>query len=145
MNIKQEIEQIETLAAWIDNSAVMYEPLFESVVDQLGSDNMQELFETLKDVSGHGANSGFSGFIYSNECLAFFNDNKKEIIELLEQQAEELGIDMLVMVQSFNCLRDNKYSLTEISQAIYNNSEEACIIDAICWFVLEQYASSTDF
>lgn len=152
MNIEQEIEKIETLAAWVDNSSFIHEPIFASVADQLGSDNIQELYETLKDVSNNGANSGFSGFIYSNECLAFYTDNKSDILGMLECEADGLGVDMLEMIRDFNCLKELKLSLTEISKALYQDTKHTtessnydCIIDAVCWFVLETCAQTTDF
>lgn len=98
--------------------------------------------ESLKDVVNHGADGGFSGFIYYTETNAFFRAHKAEILALAESLASDLGEDMLTIISGFNCLKDAKFTPTEIGAAIFSaEGEHAEVIrNAMAWFALEEVA-----
>lgn len=47
----------------------------------------------LVDVRDHGADSGFSGFIYTAECVRFYNRHEDAIWQLLRSNADDMGYD----------------------------------------------------
>lgn len=107
--------------------------LQKAVIKQLGDK------ETLRDVLEHGAENGYSGFFYHHETIQFFDDNKKLILELLGEIADDLGETKISLVKSFNCL--NNYSEDEIGKVLYGkNDEDIEIKNALSWFTLEEVA-----
>ena len=54
-------------------------------------DELKEFFGTMKDVLRGGADAGFSGFIYTTECVEFYDANEGDIMEMAENEAEGLG------------------------------------------------------
>lgn len=120
--------------------------LFDAVVKQLGysptNRNNEELIDTLRDVSNHGASNGFSGFIYYSETVKFFKKNRQEIIGLCKEMASDFGQDLISFVASFNCLTDNEETRDEIGRAIYGRmrSADTLVANALAWFALEEVA-----
>lgn len=113
------------------------EKLKRAVIKRLGGK------EYLVDISRYGANTGFSGFTYYSETCEFYRENKKEIILLAEELAEELGEDMLTMVSHFNCLKDMEITPYEVAKGLDGNGEMAeQIQNAMAWFALEEVARS---
>lgn len=80
--------------------------LIRAVVKQLGGmDN--DLKDTMKNILSHGIDGGYSGFIYYSDTVKFAVKNQKAIVALLEEQAGQLGEDVVEMVKNFNSF--NKY------------------------------------
>ena len=73
--------------------------------------------EMAADVSNHGANGGFRGFIYYNETVPFSTRNKAGLLEMAQNMADELGEPLYEMIGGFNCL---KISEGEAAEAIHN-------------------------
>jgi hypothetical protein len=126
----------------------MYE-LRKAVSEQLGYElNEPEAAEALQEVANHGADSGFSGFIYYSETVKFARDNMKLIIEQLESDASDYGVDVFQMISDFNCLSDGNYQPFKIASVIYDNADEAtindgadtAILNALAWYALESIA-----
>ena len=122
-----------------------------AVIEQMSKDeNIKTLadvsntyvLENLKDVANYGADAGWHGFIYYSDTVKFFDDNKALIMESLKELASELGEGLLEMISTFRCLR-NKYSVDEIAEVIYANSEEGelTIKNALSWYALEEVAN----
>lgn len=124
--------------------------LIQSIVAQLGYKDIEnkECLETLEDVRNGSAQGGFSGFIYSSEILEFYISNRSLILDNLKELANDLGTDLLNMVQSFNCLKDSGITLDELGEIIYGKQYEhemaTQVIDSLCWSVLENLAFSLD-
>ena len=119
--------------------------LIMAVVRQLGYDRVdEEVKDYLKDVTKHGANGGFNGFIYYSDTISFFRKNKKLIVELAEDMAERIGEDVLPMINSFNCLKDYELSNSQIGKVLYgkfsNSGDNSTIMNALSWFALEEVA-----
>ena len=98
------------------------------------------LEENAADICEHGADAGFSGFIYYSDTWAFTNKYRASIIELLKDLAADLGLDWLEFLSSFNCLKD--YSKAEIAEGLFDpESESNCTVyNALAWFALEEAA-----
>ena len=118
----------------------MNKKLIDAVNDQLGGDE-EENKQTMKDVCAHGADAGFPGFIYYSDTVKFFDENKDAILEEVKEMASSLGEDALQMIAGFVCLKDAKFSTTEIAEAVYGNlkgDDAVSIKNALAWFALEE-------
>ena len=115
------------------------------VIKQLGYDKLdEEVMSSLEDVTNHGAGVGFHGFTYYYNTVAFFKKNKKEIVELAENMVEDLGEDVISMIQNFNCLKDARFSSSQIGKVLYgrvsDSDDNTIIMNALSWFALEEVA-----
>lgn len=109
--------------------------LIKAVISRIGEDAVQ-------DVYMHGADGGFAGFTYYDDTVAFFDKYKKDILALAEDVANQMGIELLDLIQSFRCL-ENQYSQTDIAKAIYqgrgkDEMDVTIIKNAMSWFALEE-------
>lgn len=60
------------------------EKLYKEVRKHLDDDE-------LRDVAKRGADAGWAGFVYYNETSKFYDDNHKEIWDLLGDMADDVG------------------------------------------------------
>ena len=110
--------------------------LIDAVIKQFGG--KESFKESASDVSNHGIDGGFGGFIYHDDTVKFATDNKALIMELAEEQAQEFGTIDVMMIQGFNCLNGN-YNLEEIQQAIYGDSDDSTqVLNALAWYAAEE-------
>lgn len=139
------------------------EKLIRAVLRQLGGG--RDAIETLSDVNRGGADAGFAGFTHHSDTVAFFKKNRKEIVALAEQQADDLGENVAEMVASFRCLagrrlkRDrtdgfdhrttahNRAILNEympsVARCLYGGrltDDDTDVANALAWFALEEVA-----
>ena len=77
----------------------LYAKMVRDIYKSLGG--KKEGKETLRDVVQHGADAGYSGFIYYKDTCAFYERNKEAIWELLDDDAQEQGTTILAMLGSF--------------------------------------------
>lgn len=113
--------------------------LVRSVISTIGGKS--ELEYALDTVRNGGASAGVSGFIYYSETVSFWRKNKKQILELINNEISELGYESAVsFVVNFNCLGMN-YSSDEVGAALYGNYNDdlTCIYNALAWFALESF------
>lgn len=95
----------------------------------------QELLEAIRGHSGmedeeiieaghHGADTGWPGFSYTTDCVAFYEANERAIWQLLEEAADQMGMTPLALVASFR------------------RADMACNLDGfanlLAWFALEE-------
>jgi len=125
----------------------MNKKLINAVIENLGYDdpNDPELIQQLKDITNHGIDGGFGGFIYYSETTSFFNENRKEIIELVKDMSFELGDGMIELVASFNCFKDMDLTIDEIGNVLFgvdteNVNEKMIIKNGLSWFAGEEVA-----
>ena len=124
----------------------MEQRLIDSVIAQLDLDD-GELESTMSDIRNHGADGGFSGFIYYNETCNFARENMAEIYRHAKNQAAEFGIDPLEMIAGFNCLR-GEFPGFEIASVIHDDIDDAtrndgadvAILNALAGYALEEAA-----
>lgn len=103
------------------------------------------------NVTNHGAAVGFSGWIYYTETEGFFARNRKKIIALVKELAEDIGEEPFAMVAGFNCFRGDPPTFEEIGQTLFSArraDHSTCISNALAWFALEElchaYVNATE-
>lgn len=119
--------------------------LQNAVIRQLGyTKNDPELLGTLEDISNHGISGGFSGFIYYADTIKFFKANRKAIVELVREMAQDFGQDPIELVAGFNCLTNDFETREEIARALYGRlaSDDTQVANALAWFAAEEVARS---
>jgi hypothetical protein len=125
-------------------------PLLRAVARQMGG--WTELRESASDISRHGIDGGFSGFIWTSDTVKFYRANKTLILDLLEQQAEELGMDPTEMVCSFNCLRTtDPKDRAELHREVWRtlggrmSPDDYLVANAMAWYAAEEAARAVDW
>ena len=124
----------------------MEQRLIDSVIAQLNCED-DELDSTMSDIRNHGADGGFSGFIYYSETCKFARENMAEIYRHAKNQAAELGIDPLEMIAGFNCLHGvSAITVGKVMCDGYGSIDgatrdaETSILNALAWYALEEAA-----
>lgn len=114
----------------------MNEKLIKAVKKQLGDT------EYLTDVANNGASGGYPGFTYYTDTVKFFKANKKDIVELVKEMAEEFGESAINFVSSFQCLKPSGEWEDEIGRALYGrlSPDDYIVPNALAWFALEEVA-----
>jgi hypothetical protein len=119
---------------------IMNKTLIRSVKRSLDMDS-------IKDICNHGISGGYGNFIYYSDTAKWYKSHKKAVNALVEEFADDLGMDPLKMVQNFNCIKGDKetqFSLSEIAKTMYGRrslkeQNDLCQIDnALCWFAVEE-------
>lgn len=116
-----------------------------AVLNQLGVTE-KEMKEFASDYMN--AQSGISGFIYYSETFEFTQKNHKLIAELLEEMADEQGIDIVEMVKGFGVFKgemdkDELKSLYGILAGI-KPKESNAVTNVLAWLCVEQLAFELD-
>lgn len=115
------------------------ESLIEAVVDQLGG--WETFKECAEDITNHGINGGFGGFIYYADTESFTEDNKSLIIDNLKEMADSLGESYFGIVSNFNCL---DLDVFEVAEGLYGPESEdrTQVFNALAWYAGEEVARS---
>ena len=114
-------------------------PMIRAVVRQSGG---WEAFTGMaEEITNHGVDGGFHGWIYHAETVPFAKRNKGQILALASTLADDFGESMLAMIAGFNCI---KTTPEVIAEAIYNprSSERTQVFNALAWFAAEEVARS---
>jgi len=145
-----KISSIRALKSYLNCYSYFTDDTIRNVIIALGynpnhgtSDEFKELSRIFKNCSEHGADSGFSGFIYYHETIAFFLKNRKDIVNHMEHTAAEMGTDIISFIQSFGVFRNaEKPTPSEIGQALWDNSKThpdlTSLYNVFAWYVLEE-------
>ena len=128
----------------------MNQNLIDAVITQLNCED-DELNSTMADIASHGADAGFSGFIYHSETCKFARDNMAAIYRHAKDQATDFGVDPLEMVAGFGCLR-GEFPAFEVASVIHNDIDDAtrndgaetAVLNALAWYALESAALDYD-
>ena len=128
-------------------------PLASAVRHQMGRPAMPELLETLRDVSRHGADGGFSGFVYYRDTVSFAKRNREAIVDSLRETAAELGErDAVSFVLGFRCVKDADVSPESVAVALYGGrvpsgvspGDVDAVLNGLAWYALETVAAAAD-
>lgn len=118
------------------------ESLVRAVVRQSGG--WESFTESAHDITHHGIDGGFHGFIYTRETEAFARRNRKAIAAMANQQAQDFGTSITEMVQGFGCFRNgSKPTDEEIGLAMYagNKTDDGVgVLNALAWYAGEEVA-----
>jgi hypothetical protein len=144
------ISSIRALKSFLNSYSGFTDDTIRNVIIALGynpnrgtPEEFKELSGIFKDCSEHGADSGFSGFIYYHETIAFFKKNRQDIANHIEQTAVEMGMDIFSMVQSFGVFRNSeKPTATEIGKALWDKNQThpdlTNLYNVFAWYALEE-------
>jgi len=116
-----------------DNSD--YKTLINAVINRVGLDSVQ-------DINNHGIDGGFSGFIYYSDTHAFAMRYRKLIVRLLEEQANDMGVEVVEMVSGFGVFRHSKMD-DDDRKDLYKylgggKPEQGTITNLMAWFAAEE-------
>lgn len=114
--------------------------LVRSTVRQCGG--WQSFQEMAQDVCNHGANGGFGNFIYYADTIAFTKRNKKALLEMCKEQAEDYygkGYSVGQFIAGFNCV---DCDAEQVAVALYTGKGDSVttVYNALAWFALEEVA-----
>ena len=109
--------------------------IINAVINRIG-------MESVSDVINHGADCGFSGFIYYSDTHKFAIRHRKDICEWLEESADSLGEDVVAMVANFGVFRNSPMD-KEDKRDLYRylsgaKCEQSAITNVMAWFALEE-------
>lgn len=118
--------------------------LIRAVSRQFGG--WDALKESAVDIAAHGADGGFSGFIYYSDTVAFTRKNKVAIIDDLIGLSEEIGDNHFSeTVAGFRCFK-GEFTAQQITEVLYRRFKDAAdttaIFNALAWFALEHVAQA---
>jgi len=126
-----------TLSQFIAESG-LNASLVRSTVRQTGGwDSFQE---SAQDVCNHGVSGGFGGFIFYSETVPFAKCNKKAILEMCKEQAEDYygkGYSVCQFIAGFNCV-DCDAEQVAIALYIGKGDDVTGVYNALAWYALEE-------
>jgi hypothetical protein len=118
--------------------------LQNAVLKQIGI-TKKEFVNNVSDYQN--AQNGISGFTYYSDTHKFALKNQSLINELLQECAEEQGIEVLEMVLSFGIFRNgaDKDEKNDIYKFLGGNKKESAyssnsVLNVMAWFVVEHLA-----
>lgn len=112
-----------------------YSRLVSAVIDRIG-------IESIADVNNYGIQCGFGGFIYYTDTHKFAMKFRKLIVQLLEEDAEQLGEgDVIQMVSGFGQFRRSKMD-SDDRRELYKylagaRCEQSTITNLMAWYAAE--------
>jgi hypothetical protein len=115
--------------------------LVRAVVRQMGG--WQSFCDHAPDITRHGINGGFAGFIYYADTEPFAKRNRSAIAEMASNQASDFGTSVTEMIQGFGCFRGNVQTDIEIGEALYagkNDEDGHNMLNALAWYAGEEVA-----
>ena len=143
-----KVSNIKALRNFLFQNSGFQETTINNVIKALGfplqgsGRVFNELSTQFENCAEHGADCGFSGFIYYNETIAFFKTNRKDIVKHMEQSAAEFGTDIISMVQGFDVFcHGDKPTPSEVGQALWgssNNPDLTTLYNVFAWYALEE-------
>ena len=96
------------------------------------------------DITRHGIDGGFNGFIYYADTEPFAARNKDAILELASGQAQEMGYDStFAMIRGFGCFRGDNLSDGDLMRAMCkgrNPENGTNLLNALAWYAAEEVA-----
>lgn len=124
----------------IENAGHINPKLIKSVVKQFGG--WERFTESAEDVTKHGINGGFGGFIYYSETHNFAIKNRALIVELLEETANQLGEDVVNMVSNFGVFGNSPMHADD-KKDLYKylgggRPQQGAITNVMAWFAAEE-------
>lgn len=102
-----------------------------------------DLFSTLEAITNHGSRYGFSGFIYTRDCVRFALDNWAGIMALARETLDAIGEPETVaqLVAQFQCVDVPSNSVEAVLiQPHYEDDDRDTVLNALAGFALEETA-----
>jgi len=112
-----------------------YSVLINAVINRVGMDSIET-------INGHGMACGFPGFVYYSDTHAFAMRHRKLIIQLLEEEADSFGEDVVSMICNFGIFRNSPADSDDKKQIYRYLGESSCeqsrITNVMAWFAAEE-------
>ena len=111
--------------------------LAPAVLRQLGGGT--DAIDKAIDAANHGADSGFTGFTYCVDTIAFAKHHRKAIAASLLDLASDCGTDPLDLVRGFGCFRHDKPDALAVAAALTGgkHADVDTVYNALAWYALE--------
>jgi len=133
---------MKTLKSFIEKTNLPAS-LVRAVVRQLGG--WESFTQTAPDINRHGISGGYGGFIYYKDTIPFAKRNRKAILEVAKDQANEGGLGLVEMIKGFNCLKNLQHvTEDEIIHALAGQVGECSyqVPNALAWYAGEEVCRS---
>lgn len=120
-----------------------YTRLINAVLEGLHVDMREKDNTVISDVVEHGMESGFGSFIYCSDTHPFAMKYRSLIVKLLQEQADDLGEEIVKMVSGFGQFRNNPIN-NDTKMDLYKYigggklTIENNITNLMCWFAVEE-------
>lgn len=116
--------------------------LQNAILKQIGI-SKKEFKANVRDYQN--AQNGIPGFTYYSDTHAFALKNQKSIVELLEEQADDLGEEVANMVSNFGVFRngmdkEEKKDLYRYLSGVKKGYETNSVLNVFAWFAVEHLA-----
>lgn len=129
--------------------------LAQNVYKQLGGEDtvesMLDIINDFNDISKHSMDCGFQGFIYIEDTVKFFDENKDEILKRIAQQAQDCGYkNKLEMINNFQCIKQSEnpnITMNDIIEACNNkgvDDKTYHLKNALSWYAGEDIINKYD-
>jgi hypothetical protein len=111
------------------------------VLSQLGGG--AEAVQSAREAGVHGADTGWHGFICYSDTITFAKRHRAAIREIVKSMADDLGVDPVLMVRDFVCIKSDNYDSLTIASALNGGDEsqgdgQGMVLNALAWFALEE-------
>lgn len=128
-----------TLSQFIAESGLPASLVRSTVRQCYGWQSFQEIAQ---DVANHGAGAGFGKFIYYTDTIPFSKRNKKSLLELCKDQAQDYyghGMTIPGFIAGFNCVGCDA---EQVAIALYTGKGDNVteVYNALAWYALEEVA-----
>jgi len=136
-----------TKSEFVNANSIIPAKLKTAVINQLGGWDCFQL--SAPDITSHGIDGGFSGFIYYSDTHQFAMKNRTAICKLLEETASQLGDgDVVQMVSGFGVFRNSPMD-TEDKKDLYKylgggRPQQGTITNLMAWFAAEEVSRAYD-
>lgn len=121
-------------ATQVKASTTRFPKLTRAMIRQTGRENLAE-------IATHSADAGWAGLTYHADTLPFYRRNKKDILALAEDVAENFGEGAFRMIAQFGCFNGQSLSDWEISQGLNGRGQYVTAVqNALTWFAAEEIA-----
>jgi hypothetical protein len=112
-----------------------YKTLINAVTNRVGMDS-------ISDIINHGIDGGFNGFIYYVDTHRFAMRHRKAIVNMLSEQAYDLGQAVPEMVAGFGVFRRNPMD-EEDRRDLYlycwgQGVKQGTITNLMAWYAAEE-------
>ena len=111
-----------------------HKTLINAVIRRIGRSSVE-------DVINHGIDGGFNGFVYYDDTHRFAMRHRRDIIKLLEDDADSSREDVVTMIKNFGVFRRDGIDKDELKNLYrylgYSKCEQDAVTNVIAWYVAE--------
>lgn len=139
--MKNTANKTPSLAALLEATNIPTS-LVRAVVRQMGG--WESFAKSAADITRHGIDGGFNGFIYNRDTESFARRNREAIAQMASEQASDFGSGVIEMIRGFGCFRNGtKPTDEDIGSALYagrDAKDGLPVLNALAWYAGEEVA-----